>query len=46
MAGLALLILGLLLGGCKTTMPIDWQKIFFSQADLLAQEREIDSSKR
>jgi len=46
MAGLALLILGLLLGGCKSTVPVDWEKVFFTQAELLSQEREIDSAKR
>ena len=41
MAGLTMLILGLLLGACRMEIPVDINKMMMSQADLIQQEKEL-----
>jgi hypothetical protein len=42
MAGLTMLILGLLLGACRMEIPVDINKMMMTQKDLRQQERELD----
>ena len=37
-----LVFLVMILNGCRLTMPIDTSKIFWTQEDLINQERELD----
>ena len=41
MAGLTMLILGLLLDACRMEIPVDINKMMMSQADLIQQEKEL-----
>jgi predicted lipid carrier protein YhbT len=41
MAGLTMLILGLLLGACQMEIPVDLNKMMMTQADLVQQEKEL-----
>jgi hypothetical protein len=41
MAGLTMLILGLLLGACRMETPVDINKMMMSQADLVQQKKEM-----
>ena len=42
MAGLTMLILGLVVGACRMEIPVDISKMMMTQADLRQQERELD----
>jgi len=42
MAGLTMLILGLLLGACRMEIPVDINKMMMTNEDLIQQERELD----
>ena len=42
MAGLTMLILGLILGACRMEIPVDINKMMMTQNDLRQQERELD----
>ena len=41
MAGLTMLILGLLVGACRMEIPVDISKMMMTQKDLRQQEREL-----
>tara|TARA_R100001594_G_scaffold86291_1_gene120773 strand:+ start:395 stop:532 length:138 start_codon:yes stop_codon:yes gene_type:complete len=41
MAGLTMLILGLILGACRIEIPVDLNKMMMTQADLMQQEKEL-----
>lgn len=36
-----MLILGLLLGACRMDIPVDFNKMMMTQADLVQQEKEL-----
>ena len=42
MAGLTMLILGLLQGACRMEIPVDINKMMMTNEDLIQQERELD----
>ena len=42
MAGLTMLILGVLVGACRMEIPVDISKMMMTQADLRQQARELD----
>ena len=41
MAGLTMLILGLILGACRMEVPVDINKMMMTQNDLIQQEKEL-----